>query len=118
MSNENDSLNKVVQITTSFPNQNEKQIDYVIVYKDNENNKNLEYKDAVREEFFQKLRQENVEVNLIEFKTDNEIHVYAIIHCSNERLMLEAEKIKLPVQINSVIFFEFLVWKIIKCLYY
>ena len=102
MSKEDDLKTNKIQITSSFPNENEKQIDYVIVYKDNEKNKNVAYKMQVRDEFFQKLRQENVEVKLIEFKTKNEIHVYALIHCPNERLMIEAEKIKLRMPINNV----------------
>ena len=111
ISTKNDSTKNLFQITTSFPNENEKQIDYVIVYKDNEKNKNVAYKMQVRDEFFEKLRQENVEVKFIEFKTGNEIRVYALIHCPNERLMVEAEKIKLRLPINSVIIFEYL----IKC---
>ena len=102
MSNGDDILKQAPQITTSFPNENDKQIDYVIAFKDNENNKNVEFKDAVRDEFFQKLRQEGLEVKLIEFKTEKEFHTYALLHCPNDRLMIEAEKLKLPVKINKV----------------
>ena len=98
----NSVLKYVPQNSTSFPNENEKHIDYVIVYKDNEKNKNVVYKEAVRNEFFQKLLEENVQIKFLEFKTENENHVYALLHCPNERLMVEAEKTKLPMRIDEV----------------
>ena len=102
MSKEKDLTENIIQITTSYPNENEKQIDFVIVYKDDDKNKNIAYKMQVREEFFQKLRQENIEVKVIEFKTENENHTYALINCPNERLMIQAEKMKLRMPINPV----------------
>jgi hypothetical protein len=90
-----------IQITTNFPNEN-KRIDYVIAYKVGEEKDNPAFVNAIREEFFQKLRQENVQVKLVEFKDEKENLVFALLNCSNERLMIEAEKIKLAVQINKV----------------
>jgi len=92
-----------IQITTSFPNENEKRIDYVIVYKVSDEESGDKFiNDAIRDEFFQKLRQEKIEVKLIEFKNEKQNLIYAILHCPNERLMVEAEKIKLAVRINKV----------------
>jgi hypothetical protein len=93
-----------IQITTNFPNENEKRIDYVIVYKIGDEKSNDNFINAIRAEFFQKLRQENVEIKQIEFKNEKQNLIYAILHCPNERLMIEAEKIKLAVRINKVRF--------------
>ena len=101
---EEKALKYIPQFATSFPNKNEKHIDYVIAYKDNENNKNVAFKEAVRKEFFDKLTEENVEIEFLEFKTNKENHVYALLHCPDDRLMAEAEKIKLAMKINKVIF--------------
>jgi hypothetical protein len=90
-----------IQITTSFPNES-KHIDYVIAYKAGEEKDNLAFVNAMREEFFQKLRQENVDVKLVEFKDKKENLIFALLNCSNERLMFEAEKMKLAVEINKV----------------
>ena len=96
-----------IQITTNFPNENEKRIDYVIVYKIGDEKSNDNFINAIREEFFQKLRQENVEIKRIEFKNEKQNLIYAILHCPNERLMIEAEKIKLAVRINKVRYLGF-----------
>lgn len=98
------------QSPTSFPSQNKKHIDYVITYKDHtdDNQEKRAKKVKERKIFFEKLQEEEgLEVEILEFGTGEELHNYALIHCPLERLMVEAEKIKLNMKLNDVnIFFD------------
>ena len=62
----------------------------------------LKKKDKIREDFFKKLSEENIEIKQIEFKIGKEKQVYALLHCPIQRLMTEAEKIKLDMKIDKV----------------
>lgn len=96
------------QSPTSFPSQNKKHIDYVVTYKDHtdDNQEKRAKKVKERKIFFDKLQEEGLEVEILEFGTGEELHNYALIHCPLERLMVEAEKIKLNMKLNDVnIFF-------------
>ena len=93
------------QSPTSFPSQNKKHIDYVITYKDHadDNQEKRAKKTKERKIFFEKLQEEEgLEVEILEFGTGEELHNYALIHCPLERLMTEAEKIKLNMKLNDV----------------
>ena len=93
------------QSLTCFPNQNHKHIDYVIAYKYNESEKNHKEfirKEIVRRIFFDRLREETLELEFLAFKEDKKIQVYILIHCPMERLFIEAEKLKHQCRLNSV----------------
>ena len=97
-------ITSVPQKPTSFPNENELHIDYVITFKDNKITKKVAFKNAVREEFFQKFTQEGLLLKFIEFTNNNANHTYVLVHCPDSRLMIEAENIGLRKSINNVIF--------------
>lgn len=108
------------QIPTHFPNDNSKRIDYVISYKYNrkygdnattatadqnnlseEERKHLE-KQAIRQNFLQKLHQEGFDVTTIRWRADDVVHVYLLLYCRVERLFDEAERTKLEMRLNNV----------------
>lgn len=96
---------KRFQITTSFPNYNSKHIDYVIIYKydqDNVDDKEIRKKNEIRKEFFKHLElEEHIQVYYLRFSKDDEVHVYALLHAPMERLLEEAEKVKLQMRLNN-----------------
>ena len=91
-----------LQILTSFPNQNEKHIDYVICYKkidesvqiDEESHK----KGLARQAFFKKLKEEKFDIHEIVHKK----MVFVLLHCQMERLLEEAEMIRLEMKLKDV----------------
>ena len=91
---------------TCFPNDNTKHIDYVIFYKysDQKKDKNdFELKEANREKFLNILKNERLIINKeIEFTIKNQVHQYILLHCPTERLLQQAEKIKLEMGIINV----------------
>jgi hypothetical protein len=93
------------QIVTSFPNQNDKHIDYVITYKysDNDNPTELKKNELVRKSFLDCLREQEIEIKYIQFRAKNEHIVYILLHCPMHRLFLEAEKMKHEMRIDPVI---------------
>ena len=97
-------LNKEPQVLTSFPNQNNKHIDYVLTYKYSENVNDEDFKrnELVRKSFLDRLRNEEIEIDFIKFKKKNEYNVYILLHSPIKRLLLEAEKIKHEMRINPV----------------
>jgi hypothetical protein len=96
---------KRFQITTSFPNYNSKHIDYVIIYKydrDDADDKEIRKKNEIRKAFFKNLElEEQIQIYYIRFNKDDEVHVYALLHAPMERLLEEAEKIKLQMRLNN-----------------
>ena len=94
------------QLLTSFPNRNDKHIDYVIVYDKLEETDfytlENQQKRVVRRAFFEKLRAENFEIYEIEHKKYNRTRVFTLLNCSIERLLEEAELIRLEMTLKDV----------------
>lgn len=92
------------QICTSFPSQNDKHIDYVIKYEKNlnEDEEAKIDKKSYRRLFFNLIEKENIKVTKLRIQIKNEEHVFALLHCPIERLLKEAEKIKLEMKLKSV----------------
>jgi hypothetical protein len=97
-----------IQKLTCFPNQNDKHIDYVVVYEEEilpqggELKQQSENLMRMRENFFAKLRQEQFEIYFIESMEDKKKTVYALLHCSLERLYEEAEAFRLEMRLKNV----------------
>ena len=91
-------LNK--QILTSFPNLNEKHIDYVIVYKVLDEITENEECLKTRDEFFKQLQKESFDIYNI---TTEEKLIYCLLHCQTNRLLHEAENIHLRMQLKNVL---------------
>ena len=87
------------QLLTSFPNSNEKLIDYVIAYEKDEQS---EKKKLIQAAFFTRLKNEGFEIYEIEHKHEKKTHVYALLNCSMERLLEEAELTRLELIIKNV----------------
>lgn len=100
------NFNEDLQILTSFPNFNNKHIDYVIVYEViNEN----EFKDLEkvkirkkRDEFFMQLIVESFEIYNIKIDYENKNFIYALLHCPTVRLLEEAEAMRLEMRLRNV----------------
>ena len=94
------------QITLCFPNDNTKRIDYVIFYKysDQSKDKNdLELKNANRNKFLNILEKERIIIyKELKLTIKNQVHKYILLHCPTERLLQQAEKIKLEMRIKNV----------------
>ena len=97
-------LNK--QILTSFPNLNEKHIDYVIVYKVLEETIENEQCLKTREDFFKQLQKESFDIYNINAEEKDEQVVYCLLHCQASRLLHEAENIHLRMQLKHVLFYK------------
>jgi hypothetical protein len=99
------------QILTNFPNSNTKHIDYVIIYEaftELDLMKKENYLiHSIREEFFNQLKKDTFDIYYIEQEIhENENHkklIYALLNCSNERLLQEAENIRLEMKLKHVI---------------
>jgi hypothetical protein len=92
------------QILTSFPNSNAKHIDYVIAYKEGNNDdpdKKAEI-ESMRNAFFEALVNETIDISYIRFEKNEQIQVYALLHCPVERLLKEAEAMKLEMKLKNV----------------
>jgi hypothetical protein len=99
------------QILTNFPNSNTKHIDYVIIYEaftEFDLMKKENYLiHTIREEFFNQLKKDAFDIYYIEQEVhqDNENRkklIYALLNCSNERLLQEAENIRLEMKLKHV----------------
>jgi uncharacterized protein YtpQ (UPF0354 family) len=92
------------QLLTSFPNQNEKLIDYVLVYDklDESHHTKSQSKLIARRAFFDKLKEEKFSIYEIEHKCENKTKIYALLNCSTERLLEEAELIRLEMILKNV----------------
>ena len=87
-----------------LPNDRTKHIDYVIYYfdKDNISEAELQQKQTYRDEFFKKLEKEGFVIYYLRSNFDNKKNVYALLHCSLERLMKEAERLELEMRLKYV----------------
>ena len=111
-SNSNGSTNTInKQILTNFPNSNSKHIDYVIIYEaftelDLKKKENYLIH-SIREEFFNQLKKDSFYIYYIEQELNGDDNkktlIYALLHCSNERLLQEAENIRLEMKLKHVI---------------
>lgn len=95
------------QCLTSFPDENNKHIDYVIVYKkfnDTElKNKKKLRTHRMRELFFDKLEKETLEIYEIKFTDEKgDPYVYALLHCPIERLLEEAAQLNYEIKLKNV----------------
>ena len=82
-----------IQKLTSFPNQNDKHIDYVIVYEEDFSSQDEQQKQTnenirMRENFFAKLRQEQFDIHFIESIEEKKKTVYALLHCSGQFIQI------------------------------
>lgn len=98
------------QVLTSLPNANDKHIDYVLVYRniaDDDTKINRRFKrkcNENRKRFFERLEKETFEIKNIQMD-DEKNEVYALLHCSTERLLKEAEYTNLEMKLKKVNYF-------------
>ena len=96
------------QCLTSLPYENDKHIDYVIVYKNYtdaelDDSKKKQRINRIRELFFQKLQKESLEIYDIPFKDEKgNSNTYALIHCPMERLLEELELLSFEIKLKNV----------------
>ena len=91
------------QLLTSFPNQNNKLIDYVIVYEknDHENHEHYQRKE-IQKAFFNKLKSQGFEIYELEHKHGEKNVIFALLNCSMDRLLEEAELSRLEMMLKNV----------------
>lgn len=111
-----------LQLCTSFPNDNSKQIDFVLHIRDktdkiiNDDDQNLannfsqseidDYyrKYEAREAMLSEIREEGLEIyEFPPFQKGSSTHTYKLLHCPKERLLREAEDVKLEVDLKDQI---------------
>ena len=111
-----------LQLCTSFPNNNTKQIDFVLHIRDktdniiNDDDENFasnfsqseidDYfrKYEAREAMMSEMREEGLEIyEFPPFQKRTSTHIYKLIHCPKERLLKEAEEMKLEVDLKDQI---------------
>ena len=94
------------QILTSFPNQNSKNIDYVLVYekiKDKEaEDEESQRRTLARKAFFETLKLEKIDYYEIEHEHDDKTISFVLLNCSMERLPEEAELTRLEMVLKNV----------------
>ncbi len=96
------------QCLTSFPDENNKHIDYVIVYQEFSEQELSESKkksriSKIRDLFFQKLQKESLEIYDIPFKNDKgQSFVYSLLHCPMDRLLEELEQLNFELKLKNV----------------
>ena len=92
------------QLLNSFPNQNDKTIDYVIVYEKPEDDKDdhIQRRKIVQEAFFDKLKSQGFDVYEIEHKHYEKSMTFVLLNCSMDRLLEEAELSRVELIIKNV----------------
>ena len=98
------------QNLTSFPNQNNKHIDYVLVYEEEgeeeeKKSEAEESKERIREGFLKALEAESFEWFRIVHEKKGQKLVYILLNCKEERLLEEAEIIKIQMTLKHVLVF-------------
>ena len=95
------------QIRTSFPNDDAKHIDYVIKYEKHsittDDHEHIDH-ESYRKLFFEEVKKQSIEIYPLEIKSDDKRHIYALLNCSMERLLVEAEAIKFEMDLKTVFF--------------
>ena len=92
------------QNLTSFPNQNRKHIDYVLVFEEEKPSAEEEIKKAIRQAFNEALKNESFEIYRIEHACDNKKLIFILLNCPDERLLDEAEIMKIQMTLKNVSF--------------
>lgn len=90
------------QLLTSFPNDNDKHIDYVIAFRDVEVGVHNGLLLTKRFEFFNELKKEGFDLYPIESSGITGNLNYMLLHCSTERLLKEAEAMRLKMRLRNV----------------
>lgn len=89
-------------IFTNFPD-NTKKIDYVFKYdKPLEIDADFIEKESYRILFFEEVKKQSIEIYNLEIKTDTKIIAYMLLNANIERLLDEAELIKLEMKLKTV----------------
>ncbi len=107
---ENHSNQSSHQCLTSFPDENHKHIDYVIVYQEfNEQElKDSKKKSLIKKNqdlFFQKLQKETFEIYDVPFKNEKgQSFVYSLLHCPTDRLLEQIEDLSFEMKLKNVKF--------------
>jgi hypothetical protein len=93
------------QLLTHYPDDNLKQIDYIIKFKPP---KRIEVQYRI-EAFFKEIISHQIQVKYLNVRNikneNNDDFTYALLHCPLERLLIEAETIKLEMDLKKVYFF-------------
>ena len=90
------------QIAHCLPNQNNKCIDYVIIYDRTAEEEELpQFAEDIRKVFFDELLRERFEIEFLDVSDGNQTQVYALLHCPVDRLLQEAETIRLEMRLNT-----------------
>jgi predicted nucleic acid-binding protein len=77
-------------------------IRYTLDLDDNSIDKKNVLKKIYVKLFLDELKKENIEVFTLEAKSIHMKHVFVMLHCPMERLLVEAEKTKLEMQLKNV----------------
>lgn len=101
------NFNSKRQILTSFPDQNEKHIDFVIAYEQLNNSPEDQECLKKRAEFFKELEKESFNIYDINPQSTHDKFGYVLLNCSTERLLREAESIHLKMPLKEVNFTNF-----------
>ena len=89
-------------IFTNFPD-NKKKIDYVLKYDiPLEIDADFIEKESYRSLFFEEVKKQSIEIYNLEIKTDSKIITYVLLNANIERLLDEAELIKLEMKLKTV----------------
>ena len=96
-----------LQLLTSFPNDNSKHIDYVLDYKlhdEDEFDHKKSKKEKVRQAFLKALESSAFVIQRMEEKSKvgGATQVFVLLSCSTERLLQEAETIRLEMCLKNV----------------
>jgi hypothetical protein len=98
-------------ILTSFPDDNSKHIDYIITYKKlNDKDDDKGRIEKLRDQFFKKLIRESFDIYYLDLNLSRKNKsnvVFALLHCPNERLLKEAEIVRLEMKLKNVININF-----------
>ena len=96
---ENTTITVNPQLLTSFPNQNDKLIDFVIVYEKLDTEKN-----EVQKAFFHELKSQGFDIYQLEHMHSGKTKIFALLNCSMDRLLEEAELSRLNMMLKNVKF--------------
>jgi hypothetical protein len=88
-----------IQNPGCFPGDNNKIIDFVIYFKETDDGKVKNN----RRHFFRQLEKEDIETFFIkvEGRTPGTKNIFALLNCSSDRLMAEAERLELEVPLDE-----------------